>query len=97
MQVNQNQIQRPLLIELFFDKELTPDNQFVEYIDCSTNSSSVIHKKNVTPASHDIEKSLKSKKFGVRFEFKYSQSRFYMNEAGFINIDMQIFYKSELP
>lgn len=60
MQVNKNQIQRPSLIEPFFDKELTPDNDYVTYIDCSTNSSSVVHKKNVTPDSHNIKKVLKT-------------------------------------
>jgi len=60
MQVNKNQIQRPSLIEPFFDKELTPDNDYVTYIDCSTNSSSVVHKKSVTPDSHNIKKALKT-------------------------------------
>ena len=58
MQVNKNQIQRPSLIEPFFDKELTPDNDYVTYIDCSTNSSSVVHKKSATPDSHNSKKAL---------------------------------------
>jgi len=97
MQVNQNQIKRPSLIEPFFDKELTPDNEFVTYINCSISSQSVVSEKNVTPASHNIKKSLKFKKFGVRFELKYDRKRFYMNDAGFISIDMKTFHKSELP
>ena len=60
MQVNQNQIQRPQLIESFFNEELTPDNEYVTYIDCSTNASAVVHKKSVTPDSHNIKKSLKN-------------------------------------
>ena len=63
MQINQNQIKRPRLIEPFFDKELTPDNEFVSYIDCSISSQSAVSRKNVTPASHNIKKSLKSKKY----------------------------------
>ena len=58
IQVNKNQIQRPSLIEPFFDKELTLDNDYVTYIDCSTNSSSVVHKKSVTPNSHNSKKVL---------------------------------------
>ena len=30
-------------------------------IDCTTNSSNIVHKKNVTSDSHNIKKSLKSK------------------------------------
>ena len=93
MQVNQNQIQRPKLIEPFFDKELTPDNEIVTYIDCAINVQSAACKKNATPDGHDIKKSLKSKKFGVRFELKYNRSRFYMNESGWISIDMRSFHK----
>ena len=63
MQIDKNQIKRPSLIEPFFDKELTPDNEFVTYIDCSTNAQSVVHKKNVTPTSHNIKKPLKSKNY----------------------------------
>lgn len=48
MQVNQNE-------------DLTPDNKFVIYIDCTTNASSVIHKKIATSDSHNIKKSLKIK------------------------------------
>jgi len=60
MQVNQNQIQRPSLIEPFFDKELTPDNKYITYIDCSINASSVVHKKSATSYSHNIKKPLKN-------------------------------------
>ena len=63
MQVNQNQIQRPQLIESFFNEELTPDNEYVTYIDCSTNASAVVHKKSVTPDSHNIKKSLKNENY----------------------------------
>ena len=63
MQVNQNQIKRPSLIEPFFNEELTPDNEFVTYIDCSIKSSSVVHKKSVTPISHNIKKSLKNENY----------------------------------
>jgi len=56
MQVN---IQRPRLIESFLDKELTPSNNFLTYIDCTTKSSNVIHKKgDVTSDSHNIKKPL---------------------------------------
>jgi len=98
MQVVQNQIKRPKLIEPFFDKELTLDNEFVTYIDCTQRSTSNVNDdSNVTPVSHNIKNSLKTKKFGARFELKYNRKRFYMNEAGYINIDMKIFHKSELP
>ena len=64
MQVNQNQIKRPSLIEPFFNEELTPDNEYVTYIDCSTNASAVVHKKSVTPTiSNNIEKQLNNKRF----------------------------------
>ena len=59
MQVNKQNIQRPRLIEPFLDKELTPSNNFVTYIDCTTKSSNVVHKKgDVTSDSHNIKKSL---------------------------------------
>ena len=62
MQVNKQNIQRPSLIEPFFNKELTPSNEFVTYIDCTNNFSNVVYRKNVTSDSHNIKKSLKTKK-----------------------------------
>ena len=59
MQVNTNNIQRPTLMEPFFNKELTPDNEFLTYIDCNTNSSNIVHKKcSVTSDSHNSKKSI---------------------------------------
>ena len=63
MQVNQNQVQRPKLIEPFFDKELTPDNEVVTYIDCSINASFIVHKKNASPDGYIIEKPLKNENY----------------------------------
>ena len=60
MQVNKQNIKRPSLIEPFFNEELTPSNEFLIYIDCTTKSSNAVHKKNVTPDSHNIKKSLKN-------------------------------------
>ena len=63
MQVNKQNIKRPSLIESFFNEELTPSNDFVTYIDCSTKSSNIVHKKSsATSNSHNIKKSLKNKK-----------------------------------
>jgi len=56
-----------------------------------------VNNSNVTPASHNIKKSLKLEKFHVRFAQKYNHKRFYMNDAGYISIDMNTFHKSELP
>ncbi len=59
MQVNKENIQRPSLIEPFFNLELSPTNEFIQYIDCSVKSSNVVHKKNnVTSNSHNTKKSL---------------------------------------
>jgi len=82
MQIIQNQIKRPLLIESFFDKELTSNNEFVTYIDCTQSSASNVNDdSNVTPFSHNIKNSLKTKKFATHFELKYNRKRFYMNEV----------------
>ena len=63
MQVNKQNIKRPSLIESFFNKELSPSNEFITYIDCTTNSSNVVHKKcDVTSKAHNIKKTLKNKK-----------------------------------
>ena len=40
MKVQADQIKRPRLIEPFFDKELTPDNEFVVYIETSVSKNS---------------------------------------------------------
>ncbi len=59
MQVNQSQIKRPRLIEPFFNEDLTPDNNFVTYIDCTTNALSAVHKSSATSKSHNIKEPLK--------------------------------------
>ncbi len=40
MKVQADQIKRPRLIEPFFDKELTPDNEFVVYIETTVSKNS---------------------------------------------------------
>ncbi len=40
MKVQADQIKRPRLIEPFFNEELTPDNEFVTYIDTSIQKDS---------------------------------------------------------
>ena len=80
MQVNINNIQRPTLIEPFLNEELTPDNEFLTYIDCTTNLSNTVHKNNgVTSNSHNIKKSLKTKKFNVALSLKYNNPRWYFS------------------
>ncbi|UCN00050.1 hypothetical protein LCX93_11040 [Sulfurimonas sp. SWIR-19] len=66
MQVKQENIKRPSLIEPFLNMELSPTTEFISYIDCSVKSSNVVHKKsNVTSTAHNIKKRLKSQKFNV--------------------------------
>jgi hypothetical protein len=52
MQINQNEIQRPTLITPFFDQELTPDNEYLTYIDTSNDCISV------TPTSNNSKNQL---------------------------------------
>ena len=59
MQVTKEEIKRPKLFEPFFDKELTPQNEFVTYIDC-TNRSTNAKKDSATPVADNSEKSLKN-------------------------------------
>ncbi|MEN4046988.1 hypothetical protein [Sulfurimonas sp. NWX367] len=78
MQVKQENIKRPSLIEPFLNMELSPTNEFMQYIDCSVKSSNVVHKKNnVTSDSHNIKKRLKSQKFNISSHrvmlYKYSR------------------------
>jgi len=61
MQVKQEDIKRPSLIEMVLDKELFPDNSIATYIDCTTKRLNVVHKRSVTPDTYNIEKSLKTK------------------------------------
>ena len=63
MQVIKENIKRPSLIQSFFNEELTPSNEFVTYIDCTPDSQKAVNKKIVTPDSHNIKKSLKSKNY----------------------------------
>ena len=75
MQVKQENIQRPSLIEPCLNMELSPTNEF---IDCSVKSSNIVHKKNnVTSDSHNIKKRLKSQKFNISSHrvmfYKYSR------------------------
>jgi hypothetical protein len=55
MQINQNEIQRPTLITPFFGQELTPDNEYLTYIDTSINCISV------TPTSNNTKNELSLK------------------------------------
>ena len=52
MQINQNEIQRPTLITPFFGQELTPDNEYLTYIDTSSDCISV------TPTSNNSKNQL---------------------------------------
>lgn len=52
MQINQNEIQRPTLITPFFGKELTPDNEYLSYVDTSSDCISV------TPTSNNSKNQL---------------------------------------
>ena len=90
MQVNKEEIKRLSLIEPFFNEELTPENEFVTYIDC-TNYSTVAKKDNATPDSHNIKKSLKTKKFNVAVSAKYNHTRLSMNDNGYILLDGSIY------
>ena len=80
MQIQVEDIKRPKLIEPFLNVELLPDNSYVTYINTTSQ-------KNVTLDSHNIKKTLKSKKFNVALSHKYHQVRFRMNENRFISID----------
>ena len=81
MQVNTQNIKRPGLFSNFFTKELDYKNDFVSYIDTSSNSSNVVHKSSVTSnicktaksLTDNIEKSLKSAK---NILFKRNEIRF---------------------
>ncbi|WP_434656966.1 hypothetical protein [Sulfurimonas sp. NW9] len=64
MQVKQENIKRPSLIEPFLNMELSPTNEFIKYIDCSVKSSNVVHKKNnVTSTADNSEKSLNNEEY----------------------------------
>jgi len=62
MQINKDEIQRSTLITPFLSEELTPDNEFLTYVDTNndcksvtqtTNNSKKQHKKNFKPHSHN--------------------------------------------
>lgn len=59
MQVNINNIQRPALITPFLNYELNPDNTIVEYIETTSSTSNIVHKKSVTSNTNNIKKLLK--------------------------------------
>ena len=73
MQINTQNIKRPNLFSNFFGKELDYKNEFVSYIDTFSNNSNIVHKSNVTSnicktaksLTNNIEKRLKTKKFGL--------------------------------
>ena len=73
MQVNTQNIKRPSLWLNFFTEELDHKNDFVSYINTSSNNSNIVHKSNVTSNFRknakslidNIKKSLKSK--NIRF------------------------------
>ena len=64
-------IKRPNLFDSFFNKELDYKNEFVEYINTTSNNSNPVHKKYATSTLHkkaknsinNIKKLLKIKKF----------------------------------
>jgi len=62
MQININEIQRPTLITPFIGQELTPDNEFAEYIDTTTINKSVTSRLNTS------KKALKTKKSHAKSE-----------------------------
>lgn len=69
MQVNKQDIQRPRLIEPFLNKELTPSNDFVTYIDCTYTPSNIVHKKDsATSKSHNSKKALKNENIFRAFD-----------------------------
>ena len=55
MKIQSKERKRPRLIEPFFNTELLPDNSYVTFINTTSQ-------KNVTLGSHNIKKTLKSKK-----------------------------------
>ncbi len=68
MQVNIKAIKRPKLITPFFNEEITPDNEFLTYIDCNfamTKSSKV------TPNANFIKQNLNNV-FPLPHKYRYS-------------------------
>jgi len=60
MQVNTQNIQRPALFSDFFGEEIDYKNDYVDYIDTSSNDNSVIYKGSATSLLNNSEKFLKS-------------------------------------
>lgn len=84
MQVNTQNIKRLSLFTPFMDEELDPANNYVEYIETSSNTLNVVHNKCVTSVHADsaknspkynIKKSLNNHHFGVKANFRDMDTR----------------------
>ena len=59
MQIDTQNIQRPSLFSDFFTEEIDYKNDFVSYIDTSSNDRNIVHKGSVTSLQNNSETPLK--------------------------------------